>query len=505
MKKILIKISALAAASLILTSCFQDYLDPIPKISISDLTAFETAQKIEGQVLGLYQAMRTETNTVNISQAFLSGRTQIYLDIKGDDFWNLTQNQTTAFQTWQHNVNSATNEVQNTWGAAYAAINKINTFLEGLDASNAVGKNIITEAKYKQYKGEALSMRAIAYFYLAQLYARPYNQNPNNLGLVLRLTAQKSSADNDKARSTIKDTYDQILTDLNAAEPLLPMFYGTAANSVSNVTRIHRNTIIAFKTRVYLHMNNFTAALTEGNKIVSANAPFSATSGVTYSLAPTFASIFLPPYATSESIFSIAFTSTELPGTQNGFAVYYTIAPNGNQEYPMNTDSPNWKNTTDFPLSDARRQITRKSTVSGIEYTFLHKYPLNPNTDYAPIMRYAEVLLNVAEAEAKVNGVNQRAVSLLNAVHSRSESTKTYSVSDFANADAFIDQLLKERNMEFIGEGIRAMDITRKLKPFPAKGNTVASASAVQINDPAYVWPIPQTEMSSNSLIVQNQ
>ena len=59
--------------------------------------------------------------------------------------------------------------------------------------------------------------------------------------------------------------------------------------------------------------------------------------------------------------------------------------------------------------------------------------------------------------------------------------------------------------MEFIGEGIRAMDITRKLKPFPAKGNTVASASAVQINDPAYVWPIPQTEMSSNSLIVQNQ
>ena len=72
MKKILIKISALAAASLILTSCFQDYLDPIPKISISDLTAFETAQKIEGQVLGLYQAMRTETNTVNISQAFLS-------------------------------------------------------------------------------------------------------------------------------------------------------------------------------------------------------------------------------------------------------------------------------------------------------------------------------------------------------------------------------------------------------------------------------------------------
>jgi starch-binding outer membrane protein, SusD/RagB family len=284
----------------------------------------------------------------------------------------------------------------------------------------------------------------------------------------------------------------------------LPLSYGGTANSVSNVVRVHRNTVIAFKTRVYLQMNNYSAALTEGNKIVSTTSPFISSTGVVYGLASTFSSIFVPPYSTSESVFSIAFTSTELPGTQNGLAVYYTIAPAGNQEYAINTNSPNWTNLTDFPVTDARRLLIRTATVGGVLYTFINKYPLSPNTDYAPIMRYAEVLLNVAEAEAKTNGVNTRAVALLNAVHRRSETTKTYAAADFANADAFVTQLLKERNMEFMGEGIRVMDILRKVQPFPAKASTVSTASAVQPNDPAYVWPIPQSEMATNTLIVQN-
>ena len=65
------------------------------------------------------------------------------------------------------------NEVQNCWGAIYAAVNVINVFMEGLktkwDGGKLTGK--ITQAEYNQYTSEALALRAMCYFDLVRLYA----------------------------------------------------------------------------------------------------------------------------------------------------------------------------------------------------------------------------------------------------------------------------------------------------------------------------------------------
>lgn len=117
------------------------------------------------------------------------------------------------------------------------------------------------------------------------------------------------------------------------------------------------------------------------------------------------------------------------------------------------------------------------------------------------MIRYAEVLLNLAEAEAIKNGVNERAVALLNAVFQRSNPNATaYTVADFASKDAFVNRVLLERNIEFLGEGIRNMDTMRKLAPHDAK----ATVGSVQYTSIAYVWPIPQSEINTNSLVEQN-
>lgn len=479
----------LAVASL--SSCYKDYLDPSPKTSISDLTAFDTRDRILGQVNGLYVPVK--------SGQYLGGRCQVYNDIRGDDFLNLQTNGVTGYQTWTLNMATSTNEVQNLWGAVYAAINRVNVFLEGLETNEAkIVPSMITADEFKQFKGQALAIRGMAYFHLSQLYAKPYNMAPSAPGLVLRITAQRSSADNDKARSTVAETYAQILADLTAAVPLLPLTHGSA---ILNLTRIQKNTVYALLSRVYLHMNDYTNALAAGNNIVPANAPFVAgNGGAAYQLAATFAQIFASPYTSLESIFSIPMTPAELPGTQNQLGHYFSIPPAGNNEYAINGVSPNWTNLVDFPATDARRILTRPNVVNGVPYVFINKYPSFPHTDYAPVFRYAEVLLNVAEAEAKVNGVNARAVALLNAVHQRSENTKTYLISDFANADAFVNQLLKERNMEFMGEGIRNMDIMRKVATIGAKG-PVAAMPSTSSN---YIWPIPETELNTNKLCVPN-
>lgn len=480
--------------SAFLVSCKTEYLDPVPATAISDLTAFDTRDRIIGQVNGLYTAVK--------SGQYLGGRYQVYNDIRGDDFLNLQSNGVTGFGTWNHSLSTTSAEVTNLWTQVYNAINRFNVFIDGMSANREriLETRILTQAEFDQFVGEALALRGMAYFHLSMLYARPYNQNPNAPGLVLRLTGQKDDTGNELARSTVAETYRQIIADLDAAKLLLPPSHAAVTtNNALNVTRMQRNTVIALLTRVHLHRSNYAAVLAEGNIIVPLAAPFvNAGGGVQYGLATTFESIFRPPYTTAESMFSIPMTPNELPGTQNQLGHYFSIPPAGANEYPINLASPIWTNTTDFPATDARRLLT--ATHGG--NTYINKYSAMPHTDWAPVIRYAEVLLNVAEAEARVNGVNSRAVALLNAVHLRSNSGRTpMTPTDFANVNAFVDRVMLERNMEFLGEGIRNMDIKRKVAPFGAKG----AALAVPPTSIAYVWPIPQSEINVNRLIVQNE
>ncbi len=494
MKNILKYAISLLLVQVLLTSCFKEYLDPVPKTAISDLSAFDTKSRIEGQIRGIYSSFK--------SGQYLGGRFQVYNDIRGDDYLMLQNNGVTGMMTWNHTITASTNEVQNLWDAIYAAVNRVNLFLDGLEASKAkiISGNILTQAEFDRYKGEALALRGIAYHHLIQLYAKPYKAGASNFGAILRLKAAKSGADNSQARETLAKTYEQILSDLNTAETLLPTVTAGTANSAAYVTRVHKNTVIAFKTRVYLHMEAWSNVITEANKIVPTAAPFVSPSGVANALASTFVSIFRTPYTTAESILSMPMTSAELPGTQNGLAHYFSASTVGNNEYPINPLSVVWSSTA-FLATDARKVLVSPSTVGGTVYNFINKYSLFPHSDWAPVIRYAEVLLNLAEAEARQNGVTTRAVALLNAVYLRSNTGGTaFTTASFANADAFVNRLMLERNLEFLGEGIRNMDTMRRLAAHGAK----AGVNAVPSTSPVYVWPIPQTELNTNLLVQPN-
>ena len=298
MKNIL-KGSILLLIMVLMFSCSKERLDPAPKTSLGELQAFDTKDRIVGQVNGMYAMMKVGN--------FMGGRYYVYNDIRADNFIPKSSNGVTGYATFNHTVVNSTNEVQNLWGAAYAAINAINIFIDGLDTRWTEGSltGIITEAEYKAFMAEALTLRAISYFSLLQLYAQPYNKNNgSNLGLPLRIIAYKTGEGNDMARSTVAEVYTQILADLNTAETSAVESY---SSDLLNTTRVHRNTIIAYKTRVYLHMNDFARVQTEAAKIVSASAPYSAPSGVANALNPTFAGIWVAPYTSKESVFSMPF------------------------------------------------------------------------------------------------------------------------------------------------------------------------------------------------------
>jgi hypothetical protein len=474
------------AAMLIPNACQKDLLDPVPKNLLGESQNFATPDRFEKVLNGVYDNLK--------SGAFYGGRFIVYGDIRAEEFLNETTNGVTGFGVWNHTVTeSSVNDVTNLWNAVYATINSANIYIAGADANRAVLNN---DALVNQYIAEARFIRALCYHSLLRNYCRPYaDGNGSQLGVPLRLNPETGPTNNDLARSTVAEVYNQILDDLNAAESNLA---ATNTPALNNVVRAHKNTAIALKVRVLMSMQRYSDALNEANKLVPAAAPFVAPSGVAHALQANIKNVFTAPYTTTESIFSMPFTPNDLPGVQNGLGSYYNYGPRGIGDYSLNKagiigDSLN------FPVTDARRQFVVINPANSKPY--LDKFPLGPqHTDYAPILRYAEVLLNAAECEVRVNGLNQRAVDLLNAVRGRSDASVVFDIADFATGDDLISAILLERRIELLGEGFRALDCMRLLQPIPGKANVATILPTVS----DYIWPIPSGELATNKLCEQN-
>jgi starch-binding outer membrane protein, SusD/RagB family len=488
----IIKTTIVLFLILLASGCTKDYLDPVPKTNPIDENVFDTKERVVAQVNGMYSMMK--------NGAYRGGRFFVYNDIRCENFVPKSSNLVTNFATWNHTVLSGTNEVQNLWQAVYNAINAVNLFIDGLENAWTAGKltGKITQAEKDQFRSEALALRAICYFDLLQLYAKPYSMNSgNNPGVPLRLKGIKIGGENDLARSTVAQVYTQILKDLNEAEPLSISTYST---SLLNTTRIHKNSIIAFKTRVYLHMQNWAAVITEANKIVSASAPFGSSTGVSLGLNASYAGIYAEPYTTKESIFSMPFTTTNTPGTQNGLAHYYN--PASSESYYLITTAGSTYAKMD--ATDARKVMM----VTSSGKIFLNKWPDYTNlTNYAPVMRYAEILLNLSEAIVRQGGaVDQRAVDLLNAVRTRSFTTGGYTLASFTTVQSFYDAMELERSMEFLGEGFRNIDLMRLGLTIPGKnGGSMGVVAAVPPTSLNYIWPISGNELTFNKLMTANE
>jgi hypothetical protein len=461
-----------------LVSCEKD-LDTTPTTSIEEAYVFDTPERILGQVNSLYDAVK--------SGNFLGGRYLIYNDIRADEFINMKSNGVTGLLTWNYGLTSSSTEVENLWTAAYAAINKSNLFLKRSEEN--ISK--VDPVLYPQYRAEAKFIRALCYYNLVVLYARPYTMtNGETPGLPLRLIAETTSENNDLARSSVKDVYQQIINDLNEAEANLPPSYSTA---LLNVTRAHKNTAIALKTRVYLSMGKYTDVIAEAQKIVSNKVPYQAMSGVPLKLEANVATPFTN-YTTPESVFSMPMTDGDAPGTQNQLGYYYNKTPVGNGEYSLNAKGI-FANT-EWLATDARR--TSFIITGSTNYLKKFNKP-SPYSDYVPVIRYAETILNYAEAAARTGDL-QKATDLLKAIRNRSDATYVFPAAATDSQDALIQTILTERRIELLGEGFRSIDLLRQGLTIPGKG----TVNAVLPTQREYIWPIPNSEMLTNKLMVQN-
>jgi hypothetical protein len=485
----ILKISV-AFVMLLTMGCHKEFLDPVPQTSLSDLSVFDNKDRIVAQVNGMYSAVK--------SGWYLGGRYEVAGDIRGDNFSPLSNNAYAYFNTWNHLEISATMEVNDIWNQIYASVNVINVFMDGLktnwDGGKLTGK--ITQDEYNQYISEALTLRAMCYFDLIRLYSKPYIQNAGeNPGVPLRIKAEKTAAGNDLARSSVAEVYTQVLADLNAAEPLAIDNYG---DDILNTTRVHKNTIIALKTRVLLTKGDWAGVVTETAKIVPAAAPFVAPSGVANALSPSWSAIWTA-YTTKESIFSMPNTDINNGGTQSALTYYFTSL--SGEAFFLDPSCPVY---VALAATDVRKSSMDKLSAAGVpDQYFITKFThFTTLEDWCPVIRYSEILLSRAEALVRGGGtVTQAAVDLLNAVRTRSYPTGAYTLANFATAADFNTAVLQERNFEFLGEGVRAFDLMRLGLDIPAKdGLTMGTVGVIAASSSAYIFPIPSGELSLNKL-----
>lgn len=462
MKKFKYILVAVAFSTLIV-SCRKE-LNEEPLNSISTEGAFSTPERIDKAAVGMYNALQNAN--------FTGGRNLIYADIRSIDASPATYfGQMALFNTLQANDGT----VGGAWQGGYRTIYEANLFLKNFEPR----KSTVTPAKADQYTGEAKFIRSLVYFYLVNLWAQPYNftADASHLGVPLVLTAADDpfDASNNLPRSTVKQVYDQIEADLLDAEAKLPATHPTAYDKVSRATK---GAAQAMLMRLYLYKGDYQKAVTYADKIIN--------SGL-YALNASPQTAFRT-FTTNESIFSVAHDGGDNPNTNNAIGQHYGAARRA--DIPISADFIALMEATDL------RRTLLTEQVSGSYWTT--KYNAG-TTDWAPVVRYAEVLLTKAEALARLAAgttVDATALGLLNQVRTRSNATPRVATTK----QELIDFILLERRIELAFEGHGIFDFLRTKRDIPAH-----SVVALQPYGSNYVvLPVPKYDIDKNPNLVQN-
>ncbi|RIW18461.1 RagB/SusD family nutrient uptake outer membrane protein [Algoriphagus lacus] len=483
----------------VVSSC--EVTDLSPANLIPDDQAFATAARIESAVLGVYESAQRGFYLGAVQRGYPFGAANVEQgDMRGEDMYN---DQLFYEVTYVGSYNPQTANNNGMWISLYRMINRANIVLENLDA--AVANGVLTQAAADNYKGEMLFMRALAHHELLTHFSRPYSDNPSAPGVPYRTVAindvPKVPIGEAVPRGTVAEGYQKILADLNEAEAKI-----TAANTTF---RARKGAVIALKTRIKIHMEDWAGVLTEYEKIKSA-----------YAVTPDPITPFRGGTST-DNIFSFVNTAESNAGTNGALSAMYGNPSNGARG--LVKISPLIWRASWWLQQDKRRTITTQN-ATGI---FTNKYN-NPTTLAEPniIVRFAEVVLNAAEANARLGKLTE-AVALLNVVRDRAlgDPTLSFTVAGLGNADAVIDAIIRERRIEFLAEGRRWPDIHRlagegRMAGVPAKATSrsitninfyntdraIPTDHAIPYADFRFIWPIPLEEIQTNATapIAQN-
>ncbi len=327
------------------------------------------------------------------------------------------------------------------WAAYYRTINYCNTVL---DYAPGVKDNdpTLTDAQLNAYRSEALTIRAMMYFYLV----RTFRDVP------LKLTSSAKDTDLEElAKSTSAQVLAQIVLDLKEAEAAAVLTYG---NTISNKGRITKYTVNTLLADVYLWMDNYTGCIAECNKVINSQL-FSMQTGN----GSWYTNVFYNGSST-ETIFEFnnQFSTGAVPN------IFYNLLVRSTRRYIAS----DYLVTSAFLPDDVdpdRISDTRADNFfSSADLTIRKWGTENPSYVNWQAYRITDVLLMKAEALALTNG-GAEAIAIIDDIRlKRTAVNATAETPDPGDADGIVSYILNERAREFAFEGKRWYDLLRVAK-----------------------------------------
>ena len=459
MKKILVLASL---ATLLMTSCGDSFFDLEPASSVTIDKVYKTASDYNVAVIGCYAKLQSQVNFYTECCEYRSD--------------NLSLGAPTAGTQDRYDIDHFTEKPSNGILSSYWAnfnnnVYRCNLLLDQIDGAN------FAENLKKQYKGEAMFIRALNYFNMYRIWGGV----PATKHVVSAAEALKV------ARYSDEQMFDLIAGDLKEIvdNNYLPETYSSA-----DMGRATSGAAKALLGKVYLTFHKWTEAKDILSQLIGK-----------YQLVSPIAQVFdVDNKNNNEIIFAVHFNK-EIEG--EGHSYWYNLT---NASDDTNQTS-SLLNT--FPTGDARKDLITyvqvEKTVRLMNKFYDTKSPTFKTVGNDQILlRYADVLLMYAEALNEIQydaSEGSLALKYLNAVRQRA-GISNLTAKQLPTQEKFRKGILVERQREFPYEGQRWFDLVRM-----GFAKSVMAENGVEIKDYQLLFPIPQQEIEKvgdKSILWQN-
>ena len=445
-----------------MTSCGDSFFDLEPASSVTIDKVYKTASDYNVAVIGCYAKLQSQVNFYTECCEYRSD--------------NLSLGAPTAGTQDRYDIDHFTEKPSNGILSSYWAnfnnnVYRCNLLLDQIDGAN------FAENLKKQYKGEAMFIRALNYFNMYRIW-----------GGVPATTHVVSAAEALKvARYSDEQMFDLIAGDLKEIvdNNYLPETYSSA-----DMGRATSGAAKALLGKVYLTFHKWTEAKDILSQLIGK-----------YQLVSPIAQVFnVDNKNNNEIIFAVHFNK-EIEG--EGHSYWYNLT---NASDDTNQTS-SLLNT--FPTGDTRKDLITyvqvEKTVRLMNKFYDTKSPTFKTVGNDQILlRYADVLLMYAEALNEIQydaSEGSLALKYLNAVRQRA-GISNLTAKQLPTQEKFRKGILVERQREFPYEGQRWFDLVRM-----GFAKSVMAENGVEIKDYQLLFPIPQQEIEkvgNKSILWQN-
>jgi len=336
----------------------------------------------------------------------------------------------------------------------YRAINSANSVIAYVPT---VTDPTLSTAEKDRILGEAYFIRALSYFDLARGWG--------GVQLQLEPTNDLNSLKGVK-RSTLDQTYDQVLADLIKAETLL-------TEDATTRNRAQKSTVFALRARLHLYRKQWADAESYATQVI--NNP-------KFALVKPYNAFFTTPFQSTESVLELAFS----PNDRNTFwNLWYPSSAGG--QYTLKPSEALIAKLNNPTIGGSRKSLIAGTgnAVYGVLYN-----TAGTSTDPAYLIRIAELYLIRAEARAQLNKLTEAAADL-NIIRARADVPATAADTQSALLQAIED----ENAVEFAFEAHRWFDLTRTERATAVLGLTDRNF---------WLFPLPLSDVQSDPDLTQN-